>query len=167
MIAVSVLVASMPLAVAQQYPPPAYPNPEQSPGYPGAAQPPAYSGQGYGGPGGSPPPQQEAIPPPPGAAMVWQPGYWSWSRHGWCGCPAVMFPARTRAPIRFPVTGPNDTGAGFGCRNTGDDIDAIVASRNGRIGPAVEQEADRCLDLRAGETPVRGGNAMQHGCLHV
>jgi len=83
MIAVSVLVASMPLAVAQQYPPPAYPNPDQSPGYPGAAQPPAYSSQGYGGPGGPPPPQQEAIPPPPGAAMVWQPGYWSWSRHGW------------------------------------------------------------------------------------
>jgi len=82
-IAVSVLVASMPLAVAQQYPPPAYPNPDQSPGYPGAAQPPAYSSQGYGGPGGPPPPQQEAIPPPPGAAMVWQPGYWSWSRHGW------------------------------------------------------------------------------------
>ena len=44
-IAVSVLVASMPLAVAQQYPPPAYPNPDQSPGYPGAAQPPAYSSQ--------------------------------------------------------------------------------------------------------------------------
>jgi len=43
MIAVSVLVASMPLAVAQQYPPPAYPNPDQSPGYPGAAQPPRMS----------------------------------------------------------------------------------------------------------------------------
>src|SRR6202011_2509261 len=38
---------------------------------------------------------------------------------------------------------------------------------DGRIGPPVEQEADRRLDLRAGETPVRGGNAMQHGCLHV
>ena len=36
-----------------------------------------------------------------------------------------------------------------------------------RIGPAVEQEADRRLDLRAGETPVRGGNAMQHRCPHV
>jgi len=39
-----------------------------------------------------------------------------------CGCPAVMSPARTRAPIGFLVTGPNDTGAGFGCRDTGDDI---------------------------------------------
>ena len=38
---------------------------------------------------------------------------------------------------------------------------------DGRIGPAVAQEADRRLDLRAGETPVRGGNAMQDGCLHV
>jgi hypothetical protein len=42
-----------------------------------------------------------------------------------------------------------------------------TSSRNGRIGPAVEQKADRCLDLRAGETPVRVGNAMQHGCLHA
>lgn len=38
---------------------------------------------------------------------------------------------------------------------------------DGRIGPAVEQEADRRLNLRAGETRVRGGNAMQNGCLHV
>jgi|HubBroStandDraft_6_1064221.scaffolds.fasta_scaffold54872_2 hypothetical protein len=37
------------------------------------------------------------------------------------GCPAAMSPARTRARIGFPVTGPNDTGAGFGCRGTGDD----------------------------------------------
>ena len=96
MIAVSVLVASMPLAVAQQYPPPAYPNPDQSPGYPGAAQPPAYSSQGYGGPGGPPPPQQEAIPFPPGAAMVWQPGYWSWSRHGWVWVSGRYPPVRAR-----------------------------------------------------------------------
>jgi hypothetical protein len=81
--AVSTLVASIPLAVAQQYPPPAYPNPSQPPGYPGAAEPPVYPGQGYGGPGAPPLSQQEAVPPPPGAAMVWQPGYWSWSRHGW------------------------------------------------------------------------------------
>jgi hypothetical protein len=81
-IAISAVVASIPPAVAQQYSPPAYPNPGQPPGYPGAA-PPAYPSQGYGGPGAPPPPQQEAIPPPPGAAMVWQPGYWSWHRHGW------------------------------------------------------------------------------------
>jgi hypothetical protein len=81
--AVSTLVASIPLAVAQQYPPPAYPNPSQPPGYPGAAEPPVYPGQGYGGPGAPPLSQQEAVPPPPGAAMVWRPGYWSWSRHGW------------------------------------------------------------------------------------
>ena len=99
MIAASVLITSVPLAVAQQYPPSTYPYPTQPPGYPGAAQPPAYPSQGYGGPGaaqppaypsqgyggpGAPPPaQQEAIPPPPGAAMVWQPGYWAWRRHGW------------------------------------------------------------------------------------
>ena len=81
-IAISAVVASVPLAVAQQYSPPAYPNPGQPPGYSGAA-PPAYPSQGYGGPGAPPPPQQEAIPPPRGAAMVWQPGYWSWHRHGW------------------------------------------------------------------------------------
>jgi hypothetical protein len=34
MIAASVLMTSMPLAMAQQYPPPAYPNPGQSPSIP-------------------------------------------------------------------------------------------------------------------------------------
>ena len=82
-IAISAVVASIPPAVAQQYSPPAYPNPSQPPGYPGAAEPPVYPGQGYGGPGAPPLSQQEAVPPPPGAAMVWQPGYWSWHRHGW------------------------------------------------------------------------------------
>ena len=89
-IAVSALMTSMPLAVAQQYPPPTYPDPGQPPGYPSAAPPgypgaapPAYPYQGYGGPGAPPPLQQEVVPPPPGAAMVWQPGYWSWGRHGW------------------------------------------------------------------------------------
>src|SRR5215471_14545076 len=42
-IAVSALITSMPLAVAQQYPPPTYPNPGQPPGYPGGA-PPDYPG---------------------------------------------------------------------------------------------------------------------------
>jgi hypothetical protein len=98
MIAASVLMTSIPMAIAQQYPPSTYPYPSQPPGYPGGAQPPTYPGQppdypgaappaypsqGYGGPGAPPPPQQEAIPPPPGAAMVWQSGYWSWRRHGW------------------------------------------------------------------------------------
>jgi hypothetical protein len=88
MITVSALTVSMPLAEAQQYqqyPPPNYPSPAQPPGYPGAAPPPAYNYPypGYGGPGAPPPPQQEVVPPPPGAAMVWQPGYWSWGRHGW------------------------------------------------------------------------------------
>jgi WXXGXW repeat (2 copies) len=97
-IAVSVLITSVSLAVAQQYPPSTYPYPSQPPEYPGGAQPPAYpsqgyggpgyggpgyGGPGYGGPGAPPPPQQEVIPPPPGAAMVWQPGYWAWRRHGW------------------------------------------------------------------------------------
>jgi len=88
MITVSALMVSMPLAEAQQYqqyPPPNYPSPAQPPGYPGAAPPPAYNypEPGYGGPGAPPPLQQEVVPPPPGAAMVWQPGYWSWGRHGW------------------------------------------------------------------------------------
>jgi len=90
MLCVLALVTSLTPAGAQQYPPPAYTNPGQTSGYPGApppgypgAGPPAYPSQGYGGPGAPPPPQQEAVPPPPSAAMVWQPGYWSWSRHGW------------------------------------------------------------------------------------
>jgi len=81
-----ILVASLPRATAQQYPPPVYPGPGQSPdypqppAYPGPTQPPAYPGPGYGGPTTAPPPlQQEAVPPPPGAAMVWTPGYWNWA----------------------------------------------------------------------------------------
>jgi hypothetical protein len=84
------LVTPVPPAVAQPYSPPTYANPDQMPGYPSAPPPgypggvsPAYPSQGYGGPGAPPPPQQEAVPPPPSAAMVWQPGYWNWSRHGW------------------------------------------------------------------------------------
>jgi len=76
------VLASLPRAMAQQYPPPAYPGPGQPPAYPGQTQPPAYPGPGYGygGPNTAPPPlQQEAVPPPPGAAMVWTPGYWSWA----------------------------------------------------------------------------------------
>ena len=71
LVVLGVLLVSLPRAVAQQYPPPAYPGP---------AQPPSYPGPGYGGPTGAPPPlQQEAVPPPPGAAMVWTPGYWNWA----------------------------------------------------------------------------------------
>ena len=70
-----VLLVSLPQALAQQYPPPAYPGPAQPPSYPGPEQPLAYAGPGYGGPTGAPPPlQQEAVPPLPGAAMVWTPG---------------------------------------------------------------------------------------------
>jgi hypothetical protein len=98
LVVLGVLLVSLPRAIAQQYPPPAYPGPGQPPAYPGPgqppaypgpaqppvypgpAQPPAYAGPGYGGPTGAPPPlQQEAVPPPPGAAMVWTPGYWSWA----------------------------------------------------------------------------------------
>jgi hypothetical protein len=89
LVVLGVLLVSLPRALAQQYPPPAYPGPAQPPSYPGPAQPPsypgpaqppAYAGPGYGGPTGAPPPlQQEAVPPPPGAAMVWTPGYWSWA----------------------------------------------------------------------------------------
>jgi hypothetical protein len=80
LVVVGVLLVSLPQALAQQYPPPAYPSPGYGGAYPGPAQPPAYPGPGYGGPTGAPPPlQQEAIPPPPGAAMVWTPGYWSWA----------------------------------------------------------------------------------------
>ena len=68
----AILLASMPAAIAQQYPPPAYPGPTPAP---------PYAGPGYGGPTTPPPPlQQEAVPPPPpGPAMVWTPGYWSWA----------------------------------------------------------------------------------------
>src|SRR5271166_4659195 len=70
LVVLGMLLASLPRASAQQYPPV----------YPGPAQPPAYAGPGYGGPTGAPPPlQQEAVPPPPGAAMVWTPGYWNWA----------------------------------------------------------------------------------------
>src|SRR5580693_2126103 len=82
-VAASVVMTSMPLAMAQQYSPPAYSNPGQSPGYPGAGPPSAYPDPGYSAPGAPPPPRQEAVPPPPGTTMVWQPGYWSWKRHGW------------------------------------------------------------------------------------
>src|ERR1700756_4231538 len=87
LVVLGILLASLPRATAQQYPPPSYPGPAQS--YPGPAQPPSYpgpgyggpTGPGYGGPTGAPPPlQQEAVPPPPpGPAMVWTPGYWSWA----------------------------------------------------------------------------------------
>jgi hypothetical protein len=52
-----------------------------------------------------------------------------------CGCPAVMSPARTRARIGFPVTGPNDTADGSGCRDAGDDIGRPLmgASRSPRL----------------------------------
>jgi hypothetical protein len=80
LVVLGVLLLSLPRAIAQQYPPPAYPGPAQPPAYPGPAQPPAYAAPGYGGPTGAPPPlQQEAVPPPPGAAMVWTPGYWNWA----------------------------------------------------------------------------------------
>ena len=89
LVVLGVSLLSLPRAIAQQSPPPAYPGPAQPPAYPGPAQPPsypgpaqppAYAGPGYGGPTGAPPPlQQEAVPPPPGAAMVWTPGYWNWA----------------------------------------------------------------------------------------
>ena len=89
LVVLGILLASLPQAAAQQYPPPAYPGPGQPPAYPGPAQPPvypgpaqppAYAGPGYGGPTAAPPPlQQEVVPPPPGAAMVWTPGYWNWA----------------------------------------------------------------------------------------
>jgi hypothetical protein len=52
-----------------------------------------------------------------------------------CGCLAVMSPALTRARIGFPVTGPNDTADGSGCRDAGDDIDRLLmgASRSPRL----------------------------------
>jgi hypothetical protein len=52
-----------------------------------------------------------------------------------CGCLAVMSPALTRARIGFPVTGPNDTADGSGCRNAGDDIGRLLmgASRSPRL----------------------------------
>ena len=80
LVVLGVLLLSPPRAIAQQYPPPAYPGPAQPPSYPGPEQPLAYAGPGYGGPTGAPPPlQQEAVPPLPGAAMVWTPGYWNWA----------------------------------------------------------------------------------------
>ena len=142
-IPISALVASIPPAVAQQYSPPAYPNPGQPPGYPGAA-PPAYPSQGYGGPGAPPPPQQEAIPPPPGAAMAWQPGYWSWHRHGWVWVSGRYVSRPTRGRIGFPVIGPNDTGGGSGCRGTGDEIGRplTTTSRSPRLPlPAIPLRA--------------------------
>jgi hypothetical protein len=81
MVAVAAFVSSIPLAVAQQYPPPAFRNPGY--GAPGGPSSPAYPYPGYGAPGAPPTPQQEVIPAPPGITMVWQPGYWSWRRHGW------------------------------------------------------------------------------------
>jgi len=81
-------LASLSPAVAQQYPPAAYPTqppaysyPAQPPAYPGPGQPPAYPGPGYSGPNTPPPPPQpEAVPPPPpGPAMAWTPGYWNWA----------------------------------------------------------------------------------------
>ena len=87
LVVLGMLLASLPRATAQQYPPPAYPGPAQPPVYPGPAQPPAYAGPGYGGPSGAPPPlRQEAVPPPPGAVMVWTQGYWSWPG-GWVWVP--------------------------------------------------------------------------------
>jgi hypothetical protein len=52
-----------------------------------------------------------------------------------CGCLAVMSPALTRARIGFPVTGPNDTADGSGCRDAGDDIGRLLmgASRSPRL----------------------------------
>ena len=81
MVAVAAFVSSIPLAVAQQYPSPVFPNPGY--GAPGGSSSPAYPYPGYGAPGAPPTPQQEVIPAPPGITMVWQPGYWSWRRHGW------------------------------------------------------------------------------------
>jgi hypothetical protein len=81
MVAVAAFVSSIPLAVAQQYSPPAFRNPGY--GAPGGPSSPAYPYPGYGAPGAPPTPQQEVIPAPPGITMVWQPGYWSWRRHGW------------------------------------------------------------------------------------
>ena len=120
MVAVAALVSSIPLAVAQQYPPPAFP----SPGYsaPGGPSSPAYPYPGYGAPGAPPPPQQEVIPAPPGATMVWQPGYWSWRRHGWVWVSGLYVSRPYPHAIGFPVIGANDTAAGSGCRGIGDEI---------------------------------------------
>src|ERR1700730_4898687 len=73
-----------------------------------------------------------------------------------CGCPAIMFPARTRAPIGFPVTGPNDTGAGFGCRDTGDDIGrALIATgRSPRLPFLAPPPLDAAAFCRLARTPA-------------
>jgi YXWGXW repeat-containing protein len=97
------LLASLPQAMAQQYPPPAYSAPGQPPAYPGPGQPPAYAGPGYGGPTTAPPPlQQEAVPPPPpGPAMVWTPGYWNWAgRWVWAPGRYVARPYRHAVWVR-------------------------------------------------------------------
>ena len=122
MIAASVLMTSMPLAMAQQYSPPAYPNPGQSPGYPGAGR-------------------RRLIPTRDMArpvllrrlgkkrsrlhlAPLWvgNPGTGAGGDTVGCGCPATTSHARTQADIGFLVIGANDTAAGFGCPGTGDDI---------------------------------------------
>jgi hypothetical protein len=108
------VLASLPRAMAQQYPPPAYPGPGQPPAYPGQAQPPAYPGPGYGygGPTTPPPPlQREAVPPPPRAAMVWTPGFWNWGGGGWVWVPgrymARPYPHAAWIPGHWRPRGPS------------------------------------------------------------
>jgi hypothetical protein len=51
------------------------------------------------------------------------------------GCPAATSRARIRTRIGFLVIGPNDTGGGSGCQDTGDDISRplIATSRSPRL----------------------------------
>ena len=120
MVAVAAFVSSIPLAVAQQYPPPAFRNPGY--GAPGGPSSPAYPYPGYGAPGAPPTPQQEVIPAPPGITMVWQPGYWSWRRHGWVWvAPRYVSRLYPHAHWILPI-GANDTAAGSGCQGIGDEI---------------------------------------------
>src|SRR6516162_10574357 len=156
LVVLGVLLVSLPRALAQQYPPPAYPGPAPpptypGPGYPGPGQPPAYPGPGYGGPTGAPPLlQQEAIPPPPGAAMVWTPGYWSWAGR-WVWVPGRYVADPMLMPFGFPVSGAHDTAAGSGSRDIGG-----ARLRTARTGRGLHGHRPRpSLDVQHRHTPAR------------
>jgi hypothetical protein len=100
-----ILLASLPRATAQQYPPPVYPGPGQSPGYP---QPPAYPGPGqspgypqppaYPGPGQSP-----GYPQQPAYSYPAQPPAYPGSGYGG---PTTAPPALQQEVVPPPPPGP-------------------------------------------------------------
>lgn len=120
MIAASAVMTST--AMAQQYPPFAYPNPGQSPGIP-APTPGGLSRPGIWGARCSPTASARGGP----ASTERHYGLATWileleeTRLG-LGVRLLRLPFRTRARIGFLVIGANDTAAGFGRPGTGDDI---------------------------------------------